>query len=239
MGIGAWEHQAGSVEPRVTIGMPHREITHMKWAIGLSGLQKPPNTSFSLSKGTPWDVARNLISKDAMNNGSTHLLFLDTDVVPPVDGLMRLLSHNLPIVSGLYYCRHRTDFAITDSLPISLPPTPAMWLDNGAGAYAPVTRWSNQLMQCNVVGAGFVLIHTSVFERLDRDLDRKGIYFKWTSGIDNEEYCEHQAGVSEDFFFCRLVEKLGIPIFVDTTIKCDHMSMSTTINEKGLDFSGV
>jgi len=74
---------------------------------------------------------------------------------------------------------------------------------------------------------------------MDRDLDRKGIYFKWTSNINDEEYCEHQPGVSEDFFFCRLLTQLGIPIYVDTTVKCDHMNISTVINEKGLDFSGI
>lgn len=238
MGIGAWEHQVSLGEPRVTIGMPHRELTHMAWAIGLSNLQKPPVTQMSLSKGTPWDVARNNIVRDARNSASTHILFLDTDVVPPPEGLMRLLNQNQPLISGLYYCRHRTTLDIS-TLPVAVPPTPAMWVDNGDGAYAPIVKWNDGLVQCNVVGAGFLLVHMSVFDRLDDKLDRKGNYFKWTSGITDEEYCEHMPGVSEDFFFCRLVQQIGIPIVVDTGVKCTHMTVSATIDEKGLDFSSV
>lgn len=192
-----------------------------------------------MSKGHPWDVSRNTIVRDAIANNSTHLLFLDSDVVPPVDAISRLLQHNLPVVSGLYYCRHRSDIQIPESLPIALPPTPAMWLYNGQGSYSPITKWNSQLIQASVVGAGFVLIHMSIFERLNRELGRNGIFFKWTNGIENEEYAEHMPGVSEDFFFFRMLEQLGVPVYVDTTIKCEHLSMACIIDEKGLDFSSI
>lgn len=221
-----------------TIGISHKEITHMNWAIGLANLQRPMPCAFSLSKGQPWDVSRNAIVKDAIANGSTHLLFIDSDVVPPPDAFERLLKHNLPVISGLYYCRHRTDMDV-GNLPIALPPVPAMWLDNGQGSYAPITRWNSQLVQCAVVGAGFLLIHMSVFQRLDNELNRNGSYFKWTSGINNTEYEEGKPGVSEDFFFCRLLGELGIPIYVDTTIKCQHMLMAGVIDERGIDFSSI
>ncbi|MCK5385621.1 MAG: hypothetical protein KAJ39_00420 [Gammaproteobacteria bacterium] len=238
-GIGAWENQAGPGGPIVTIGMPHKEITHVQWAIGLSNLQKPPMTALSLSKGTPWDIARNTIVRDARANNSTHVFFLDTDVVPPPDALMKLIAHNQPVMSGLYYCRHRTDVDVS-SLPVAVPPVPAMWQDNGAGAYAPIVSWVDPMVGCAVVGAGCLLVNMSVFDKLDKDLGRDGNYFKWTAGHEkNEEFCEHLPGVSEDFFFCRLVRQIGLQILVDTSIKCNHMAMATVINEKGIDFSSI
>jgi len=239
---GAWELKTQSKnEPKITIGIPHKGITNMRWAMSLRSLSVPNGTSFNLSKSHPWDITRNSIAKDSVNNGSTHLLFYDSDVCPPADGLMKLLNHNMPVVGGLYHCRHRADIVIPESIPIPMPPTPAMWLNNGQGAYNPIVNWTpGSMVQCSVTGCGFLLIHTSVFNRLDRDLNRNGSYFKWTAGINNDTvYTENLPGVSEDFFFCRMLEKLGIPIYIDTSVVCDHMSMDAIINDRGIDLSNI
>lgn len=238
--VASWEQNTPVEEQRVTISIPHNSITHMRWAMALRSLNIPNGTIFNLSRGHPWDLTRDSLAQDAVNNGSSHILFLDSDVCPPSDGLMKLLKHNLPVVSGVYYCRHRSDIILPESLPIPMPPTPAMWINNGAGAYNPIINWvPGSLVQCNVVGCGFVLIHTSVFKRLDRDLKRNGNYFKWTAGNKNEAYIENLPGVSEDFFFFRMIEKLGIPVFVDTSVICEHMSMAAIVNQKGIDFSMI
>lgn len=236
--VAAWEHLTQQPEVKITIAIPHTSITHVRWAMAIRSLVIPNGTVFNLSRGHPWDITRNSLVKDAINNGSTHILFLDSDVCPPSDGLTKLLKHNLPIVSGLYYCRHRADIVVPESMPIPMPPTPAMWINNGQGAYNPIINWPpGSMVQCNVIGCGFSLIHTSVFKRLDKELNRNGVYFKWTAGLNDNNYTEGLPGVSEDFFFFRMVEKLGIPVYVDTSCICQHMSMSSVVDGKGIDFS--
>lgn len=238
--VGAWEQNPPTNEPIVTIAIPHREICHVRFALGLARLLKPAKTFFSISKGHPWDLTRNGHVQDALNNGSTHILFYDSDIDPPAEGLNKLLSHNMPVVSGLYYCRHRSDYLTPESLPVPLPATGAMWLDNGQGAYNPIINWTpGQLVQCSVVGCGFALIHMSVFRRLDKELNRNGVFFKWTAGVKDTAYTEGLPGVSEDFFFFRMLARIGIPIMVDTSIICNHMSMAAVVNQKGLDFSAI
>lgn len=238
--VGAWEQNLPTNEPIVTLAIPHKEICHLRFAIGLARLAKPAKTFFSVSKGHPWDITRNGMAQDALNNGSTHILFLDSDIDPPDGGLLKLLSYNLPIVGGLYYCRHKSDFVTPESLPIPLPSTAAMWLDNGQGAYNPIINWNaGQLVQCDVTGCGFLLVHTSVFRRLDKELNRNGVYFKWTAGVKDVNYTEGLPGVSEDFFFCRMLKRLGIPVYIDTSIECNHLSMAVVVNKKGLDFSAI
>lgn len=49
-----------------------------------------------------WYMRREMIEQ-ALKTDCTHVLFVDTDVIPPVNTVERLLQHDLPLVSG-YYC---------------------------------------------------------------------------------------------------------------------------------------
>ena len=47
-------------------------------------------------------MRREMIKK-ALESDITHLLFIDTDVIPAPGFIDKLLEHNLPMVSGVYY----------------------------------------------------------------------------------------------------------------------------------------
>jgi intein/homing endonuclease len=70
---------------------------------------------------------------------------------------------------------------------------------------------------CDMVPAGSLLIHRSVFERMLA----AGIkmFFRWTL---TAESVPPGSGYSEDFFFCKQARELGFKIFCDTSLVCEH-----------------
>jgi len=54
----------------------------------------------------------------------------------------------------------------------------------------------------------------NVFNRIEEP------YFEWTQG-------RSSGGVSEDFYFFEKIRKTGIPIHVDTRVKCKHVDISS------------
>jgi len=50
-----------------------------------------------------WFMRREMIRQAMENPGITHVLFIDTDVIPPDDFLEKLLAHEKDIVSGVYF----------------------------------------------------------------------------------------------------------------------------------------
>jgi hypothetical protein len=142
------------------------------------------------------DAARNMeVEKFLKAKEFTHHLFLDDDLVLlKPDLLMRLLSRNLPIVSGLYF---RADF----------PHYPIILKEYGIDdtlmheyVYADKPYPRDKLLDCDACGAGLLLIRRDVYEKL------KPPYFKWDA--------ERQIG--EDIWFCHKVREAGYQLRVDT-----------------------
>lgn len=211
MGIGAWELQ--QVTPQMVVGIPHTGHVSMEWAENYKNLVHPPAYR-TYTRGQPWDAARNTLVQKMKDTNSNWLFFLDSDVICPPTTIERLLSHRLPIVSGLYYTRHS-------------PINPAMWSDAGDKAhFVSITQFQvGSLVEAHVVGMGCCLIHRSVFDKLENP------YFKWTNGF-------QENGVSEDFYFCNKAREAGFKIFVDTAVQCEHEADCKT-SVSGLNFAGV
>jgi hypothetical protein len=114
----AWN--ADNPKPCITICVPHFGKVDIEWARNVLGpLQCVPVPNFDknllLMRGIlNIDTERNELVKAALANArTTHLLFLDTDVMPEMDAnqaLNMLLTCNVPIVSGLYRAKQKTGF---------------------------------------------------------------------------------------------------------------------------------
>ena len=210
MGIGAWEQTAP--QETIVIAIPHVGIVNFEWAVHFKTLQPPVPFSIIANRGLPIDQARcNLVEK-AREMNATHIFFLDSDVCVPPDGLIKLFNWRLPIVCGIYGSKHEA---------------PGCWIEtskSGGARYAAVTP---QALEAGplfthpdlVVGAGCCLIDMKVFDRL------KTPYFLWTQGREPD-------GVSEDFYFFEKVRAAGIPIHMDTSVRCRHIDFSA-LNWKG------
>jgi hypothetical protein len=217
---GAWElRQSHSVFSAIL----HTEVTSMAWSFGFKNLIIPGPPTIPIS-GQPFDMARNTACMRFLESGCEWLFFLDSDVIPPRDAVLRLLKHNLHIVSGMY-CRR--------SPPVALP----VMLRGG--------NWLTQfpmgtLQEVELVGAGCLLIHREVIEKLPPiDPQRGKHWFDWR--VDMPQGVADGTHLSEDFSFNLHARRHGYKIYVDTSIHCRHAGLgeATYGNFQPLDCTPV
>lgn len=205
---GSWEIDA---KPQVLVAVLNvKDIVPLSWAIRLRELQLPPNSVISTYQGLTYDHGRCMAARNCLNAfngvGFQYCFFLDDDVVPPADAVLRLLAHNLPIVSGAYYRRHEG----TQCVMMRESPQGPQWIRD----FRP-----GELIDADLVGAGCLLIHRKVFEALQPVCN--GVFFNWA--MDEVKYPDQMQRCSEDYWFCRLAKKQGFSIKVDTSVNCEHI----------------
>lgn len=196
---GAWE-----CTPDTLVVILTREMVTMRWAASLRTINLPPNSNIRTLAGMPYDHARNVGCEEALAKGFQWLFFLDDDVVMPPDGIHILKASNLPLVSGLYYRRHDPITPVA----IAVTPQGSQW----------ITGYERgKLFPADYVGAGCLLIHRSVLERMPSP------WFEWWR--DHKDRPENEQ-LSEDFAFCYKAKKLGFQAYVDTRVECLHAGIS-------------
>ena len=230
--IFAWDVEQ-SQRVNVVIGICHRELTTTEWCVHWKDLQIPGNYRVGLSSHQPIDLARNALAELAFQHNAEWLFYLDSDVLPPSDALTRLISHNLPVVSGLYYMR------TPPHEPLALRDMPGVGL-------TPVASWRpGELIDVDAIGMGSCLIHRRVLERIPRP------WFEWSYGEKRELYVKvkedeeetHKKielhGVSEDYEFCYKLKKHGFKIYVDTGVVCPHQTIANIVGRNRLEASKI
>lgn len=204
---GAWEIMN---QQQVLVGILHVDTTTIHWACGFRHLVIPGQVM--PVSGQPFDMARNSVCEAALAGGFNWVFFLDSDVVPPRDAIIRLMSHRKQIISGVYYRRS--------------PPEGVPVMQKGGGWYVNYPR--DRLFEVDVVGAGCLLIHRSVLETLPPQFPQGGKkWFRW--GVDSqwsEEALKVGPPMSEDFTFNKWAKKHGIPTWVDPSVQCLHVGLA-------------
>lgn len=206
----AWE----SRKPRVAICTPHTGSTSLEWSDRVyAPLKFVPSPYFEKRvfgcRGVPWDVARNMLVKEALKDPLvTHLMWIDTDIVfeqppDPNEAIHRLIQCNEPIVSGIYRARQKSGFNY------------AMCFKHPQG-FVPIKEWTGNWLKVDVVGFGCVLVRREVFERIP---------YPWFLWID-----EHP---SEDFNFCLKAAEHGYKVMVYTDVRCSHISGGLKVKSDG------
>jgi hypothetical protein len=133
----------------------------------------------------------------------THILFVDSDVLPKHNTLQRLLSHDKDIVTGVYPMMTRQGFA---------------WSVTREKDFAiGVDQLPKNLFKVNYCGFGIVLIKFEVFEAIQwpywKNVFRPGSIEK-----------------GEDIYFCEKAKKAGFDIWCDPMVKCNHIRMANYLN---------
>ena len=78
------------------------EVLFSKWFIQFLRWPVMPWDTLITAQSTYLPDARNIVHRDFLSTGKSHLVMLDSDVIPPPDFLGRLLAHKLPLVGGWY-----------------------------------------------------------------------------------------------------------------------------------------
>lgn len=195
---GAWELEPpGCLVAVVT----SREIVPTRWAFAIKELALPNQSTCATFAGMPWDQARNMAAAAALEKGFTWLFFLDDDVIVPPDALQRLIGRGKDIVSGLYYRR------LEPIMPVAMYKKP-----DKTNEFVTDFR-PGEILEVDMVGAGALLIHRRVLERMEKP------WFQWTIG--REDIPPHDR-CSEDFYFCAKAKKAGFEIWLDSSVQCQH-----------------
>lgn len=104
------------------------------------------------------DLAKERLAEMAVANGCQFVLFIDDDVIPPADGLMKMIKlwksdPKYKIITGVYWSK-------------SDPPMPLLFNGNLEGS---VWDWTTQdLIKVDGAGAGFLFVDTEVLKKLPK-----------------------------------------------------------------------
>lgn len=195
------------MRPKVLIGMPTMSSVHpLTMMIVLSWMSKAYQIGkFDLSvyptvNVQPVDNARNQIVKTFLESDCTHLLFLDSDTIPPINAIDRLLTHNKPIISALT--------PIIELSQTGMPYRKWNCVDENDEHMKPNTG----VNKCKGAGGSCILIKREVFEKM------KPPYYRFVYNDDSGK----DVIVSEDIYFIINALSLGIETYADTSILCQH-----------------
>lgn len=163
--------------------------------------------------------SRNMLVDQFLQTDCTHLLFLDTDLIFSPDHVARLISHDVPVVAGLYPKKQDTP----------------SWVAN-AHPYYPEPEESG-LQRVRYVGTGCLLVERGVFGSLaerglvaeyvaDHDGEGAPLRRDWFPvGVTEDTAIGKTRYLSEDWFFCELCARAGVPVYADTRVVLKHVGM--------------
>jgi len=200
--------------PLILIGIPTRR-EHDPVAVNLDMLKlfRGYRTELFRVWGMEVDQARNTIAQEALKRDAKYLLFIDDDVVPPSDGLLKLIDilekdPNVIAVTGDYLLKDTPLYSIHTQL------------DPKTGLVTDLVRLSGktpELFESNwLIGLGFCLIDCRVF---------KQARFPW--------FLCHAKGketdINEDAHFTETCFQNGFRVLVDRSVKCLHLDYGKKI----------
>ena len=163
-------------------------------------IDKPSGSIISRANGQSPAAGGNLLIKIAQEKECTHIFFVDDDVHVPADGLMKLLAHDVDIVSGLYLMRNYPHKPIIFAEANELGHCLHHWLSPNESGLVPVVA----------SGLGCCLIKMSVFDKLEKPYIRLG-------ELDPENWCD-------DIGFFGRTRAAGIQAYADLSVTCGHVA---------------
>lgn len=239
--------QAASNERRrLLLGVPVTGLVRIEWVLAKYGQTIPCNWSMAehmhpMNQVTPlgYDVkdARNIIVQSAVVNNFEWVLFIDSDVILPVDCFLKMNEYmrdgSIPIVAGLYFTK-------------SFPSEPLLYRGRGNSYF---TKWKlGEKVDCDGTGMGCTMISVKLLREMWKDAPEylaggnqkvRKVFdtpqFLW---VDPEQHSVRGFQGTEDLsFFDRMVQgnylakagfkriaKKKYPVVCDTSILCYHIS---------------
>lgn len=196
----------------ILVGVPSFGLVSIQWHSHMMQIQTPLNRVLRhlYVQGKEVGDARNEIVEHALafqgplGERISHVLFIDDDVLVPSHAIAQLMSHQRPIVSGLYYAKTPT-------------PQPLILSHKHAGV---ITEFhEGELVECDAHGMGCTLIAREVFEAIPAP------WFQTTNqrgpDQDGAPVFIHQ---TEDVWFLDKARRAGFQPCVDTGLFCFHWS---------------
>lgn len=189
------------IRPRIVIGIPTWGKVSIGWSEARTNIQYPLGCSTSTLSviGEKIDTARNEIARQAVKLGTTHVLFIADDVIPPANIITQLLSRDKDIVTGIYWTK-------------AYPKEPYIWRGIQQGPYL---QWKHgEFFPIDLAGCDALLVKTDVF----RKLPEPWFSCNWTWEPDTIP----GSLTTEDFYFYTKAKGAGYEVWADTCVQCGH-----------------
>ena len=190
---------------RILLAIPTAKYIEVETFKSIYDLQIPEgyDVTFQYYWGYNIDQVRNLIVSPgwASNLRFDYLFAVDSDIVLPQDCLVKMLNHDVDIVSGVYIQR------IPGQENIEI----YRRRDGGIHRITMKELSPPGLHPIDSCGFGCVLIKSDVLRKIPYP------QFVYHSAID------HNNTISEDVDFCVKAAFAGAKMFVDSSIVCDHI----------------
>ncbi len=164
------------------------------------GLEKPVGTLISTIHNQSPAKSRNILIQQALANDCTHVFLIDDDMAIPPDTLLKLLSHDKEVITGLYLMRNYPHFPVIfgERYP------------NGFNKFVFLSPEKDGIVKITGCGLGCVLIKTDVFRKMQEPYVRLG-------EIEADGWCD-------DVGFFNRVSDAGFDIFCDLDARVGHMT---------------
>jgi len=175
------------------------------WAMRFAALAYPMGLPHYLcaAKGYGTDVARNILVKYTLDHKAEYLLFLDDDVIPPINGVralqMELSAHpEWSGIGGIYPARYG-----------GCDPLVFKKLHCG-----PSYDWKkDEVFEVEGIATGCLLLRASIFKTLPEP---------WFKVVDKEEQ-GNPVIMSDDIYFCVQAKKAGLKLAAHGGVLCSHV----------------
>lgn len=178
----------------------------------------PEDIAFTFSLSTVGNVltpiARDAMAVTAVENGYDYLFMVDDDMICPGDLFLRLWKHQKDIVGALAFTRFAPHKPVIYAMEEGFDPV-------SKKHYYTCRSWSDyprdQLVECDAVGFGAVLIDCRVFAKVRKP---------WFTAA---------TGKGEDIQFCYEARKAGCKVYMDTATKLGHLGPPVCVDEAYYD----
>lgn len=186
---------------KILVAVPTVGQVEIEYVNSIMKLARTTQCNIVHSSGSLVYAARNNFVKQAIDEGYTYLMFIDSDMVFNADALNVLLYHDKDIVSGSIFSR--------------VPPYKPCFYEQlrlgevGESVVKPVKVLQDGLQEVEGVGTAFLLIKVEVLKAI---IERCNCYpFNPITGL------------GEDLSFCVRARTCGYKIYVDNDLTIGHI----------------
>lgn len=184
-------------------------------------MHKPDHVYIRPEYPGPADVIRNELVKKAFETGCSHLIMMDTDQVYPIDLLDKMIpifsNPDILVVSTIVHRRYDPFDPLVFQIVKDVTGELHIMRMTDEEIFTP------PLIKVGATGFGCIMFDMRVFNEIPYPWFVDEAYARARGEANQGNFTARPPG--EDIGFCYKLFGKGIGIYVDTTIKIDHLSL--------------
>lgn len=189
----------------ISIPIGKQQLIDMRTAAFCASVSRHPQVKWCWAVSHYPEMGRNvLIEQHLKDNEMTHMMFIDSDTVPPNDALVHMLDADKPFISGItpMFCGGELCWNVKKEGSAEI------WWERE-------TPFPDKPFTTHDCGGSCLLVKREVFEKIGWP------YFKTEfQPLDGNNNIAKKTG--EDIYFCRRARDCGYEIWVHPKVLCRH-----------------